>query len=73
MANIGSIVSLLFMAKYVMVEINSRLLREQCLNFLVKQYYPEIQLFKSKKNLFRCVREIKYKNMKINVKKFEEF
>lgn len=42
LAQIGSIVSLLFMIKYIIIQINHWSLRKETLNFFIQQYYPEI-------------------------------
>lgn len=40
LAEIGSIVSILFMIKYLMKEVNMWSLKNKILDFLIKIYYP---------------------------------
>ncbi|CAD8145859.1 unnamed protein product [Paramecium octaurelia] len=73
LANIGSIVEVLFLIEYVIYKINEdcliRCMQDQILSF----YYPELRSIKLKKNWFGLITKCSLYSQDINPKSYSEF
>ncbi|CAD8145189.1 unnamed protein product [Paramecium pentaurelia] len=73
LANIGSIVSVLFMIKYLIIVINQYFLNQTIINQLIELYYPEYKHITIQKNWKRQIKQVKYQNNQIDLKEFISF
>ncbi|CAD8146089.1 unnamed protein product [Paramecium octaurelia] len=73
LANIGSIVSVLFMIKYLIIIINQYFLNNQIIKQLIELYYPEYKHITIQKNWKRQIKLVKYQNNQVDLKEFQSF
>ncbi|CAD8076202.1 unnamed protein product [Paramecium sonneborni] len=73
LANIGSIVSVLFMIKYLIIIANQYFLNQQIINQLIELYYPEFKHIFIQKNWKRQIKLVKYQNNQIDLEGFKSF
>ncbi|CAD8182559.1 unnamed protein product [Paramecium octaurelia] len=73
LANIGSIVSVLFMARFMIFFLNDYYLNEKIINDLIAFYYPQFHQVRFKRNWRRQITQVKFRNQKIDVDKFKSF
>ncbi|CAK65579.1 unnamed protein product (macronuclear) [Paramecium tetraurelia] len=64
LANIGSIVSILFMFKYMIMYLNEFYLNQKVLEELISFYYPEFKKIEIKKNWFGKIVQVRFNQMK---------
>ncbi|CAK92389.1 unnamed protein product (macronuclear) [Paramecium tetraurelia] len=73
LANIGSIVSVLFMARFIINSMNSYFLHQQVIRDLISFYYPQFQDIKIIRNWKFQIKKVQLKNEVIDSKEFQEF
>lgn len=73
LADIGSIVSLIWFFSYITLFINERFLDEQAILSVIAMYYPEYKGLYLKKNLFGKVKAITLKGQEQDLTKFIEY
>ncbi|CAD8179054.1 unnamed protein product [Paramecium octaurelia] len=73
LANIGSIVSVLFMARILITQLNSYFLHQQVIHNLISFYYPQFQNIKIFKNWKQQIIKVQLKNEQIDPREFEHF
>lgn len=72
LAEIGSIISVLFMIKYLIVELNLFNLKTGFLDILISIYFPDMLKFEIKKNWLSKIVSVKKNGKSVDVKKFEK-
>ncbi|CAD8064390.1 unnamed protein product [Paramecium sonneborni] len=73
LANIGSIVSILFMVRHVIVFLNSYHLNEKIVHDVISFYYPQFSQLKIYKNWKRDITKVYLQNQELDLKKFIAF
>ncbi|CAK89463.1 unnamed protein product (macronuclear) [Paramecium tetraurelia] len=73
LANIGSIVSILFMIRFMIFFLNDYYLNEKIINDLIAFYYPQFHQVRFKRNWRREIIKVKFRNENIDIDKFKRF
>ncbi|CAD8172851.1 unnamed protein product [Paramecium pentaurelia] len=73
LANIGSIVSVLFMVRFIIIQLNSYFLHQQVISDLISFYYPQFQHIKIFKNWRFQIIKVQLKNEQIDIREYEQF
>ncbi|CAD8166676.1 unnamed protein product [Paramecium octaurelia] len=73
LANIGSIVSILFMLKYIIMFINEHYLNKKILNEVISYYYPEFKKIQITKNWRGRIVQVRLNQAEINVRSYMKF
>ncbi|CAK81847.1 unnamed protein product (macronuclear) [Paramecium tetraurelia] len=73
LANVGSIVSILFMIKYFIILLNQYFLDQKILNELINFYYPEFKKIRIQKNWRGNIVNASLNNIKIDTKNYRKF
>ncbi|KAM3131209.1 hypothetical protein pb186bvf_016667 [Paramecium bursaria] len=72
-AQIGSIVSVLFVIQYIMIEFNRKYMIEELLSQLILQYYPEMSQYVVKKGVFGQIQKVIHKSKQIDIQSYKIF
>ncbi|CAD8104681.1 unnamed protein product [Paramecium sonneborni] len=72
-AAIGSIISILFSVKFLITLLNLHQLRQDILDEVMRQYYPEIKQFKIIKNLFGKITQVRFKGLPVEISSYVGF
>ncbi|CAK65511.1 unnamed protein product (macronuclear) [Paramecium tetraurelia] len=73
LANIGSIVSILFMIKYFIIFLNEYFLNQKVLKEIISFYYPEFKNIQIKKNWRGRVTEASLNQIKLDINNYTKF
>ncbi|CAD8215380.1 unnamed protein product [Paramecium octaurelia] len=73
LANIGSIVSILFMLKYIIMFINQHYLNQKILNELISYYYPEFKKIQISKNWRGIIVQVRLNQFEIDARRYIKF
>ncbi|CAD8145977.1 unnamed protein product [Paramecium octaurelia] len=73
LANIGSIVSLLFMIKYIIILLNQHFLQENLIHSIIRIYYPQFKNVKIQKNWKFQINKVKIGDKFVDVNQFQSF
>ncbi|CAD8111340.1 unnamed protein product [Paramecium sonneborni] len=73
LANIGSIVSLLFMIKYIIIVLNQYSLNQKVLQELINFYYPEFKKICIKKNWRNQIIKINFNQVEVDTNEYKRF
>ncbi|CAD8074283.1 unnamed protein product [Paramecium primaurelia] len=73
LANIGSIVSVLYMVRFIIIQLNSYFLHQQVISDLISFYYPQFQNIKIFRNWRFQIIKVQLKNEQIDIREYESF
>ncbi|KAM3133425.1 hypothetical protein pb186bvf_014429 [Paramecium bursaria] len=73
LAQIGSIVSVLFMIQFIIVEINRKFMLDDIIKQILVYYYPEVEQIKIQKSCFGQIKQVVINKKLINVQSYKEF
>ncbi|CAD8158697.1 unnamed protein product [Paramecium pentaurelia] len=73
LANIGSIVSVLFMIKHVIIVLNEYYLKQKVLNEVISFYYPEFKSIMINKNWKQKITKVTLNKKNLDVKEYKQF
>ncbi|CAD8096540.1 unnamed protein product [Paramecium sonneborni] len=72
-ASIGSIISILFSVKYLILMLNLSQMRQSVLDDIMRQYYPEIRRFDIVKNCWGKIKSVKFDGLQVELSSFLSF
>ncbi|CAD8183854.1 unnamed protein product [Paramecium pentaurelia] len=72
-AAIGSIISILFSVKFIITILNLQQLKQDVLDDIMTQYYPEIKQFQIIKNWFGKIIQVKFKGLQVDISSYFQF
>ncbi|CAD8064388.1 unnamed protein product [Paramecium sonneborni] len=73
LANVGSIISVLFLFRHVILFLNSYFLNEKIIHDVISFYYPQFSQIKIYKNWKRDITKVVLHNQQLELKKYLEF
>ncbi|CAD8102834.1 unnamed protein product [Paramecium sonneborni] len=73
LANIGSIVSVLFMVRFIITQLNSYFLHVEIIRDLISFYYPQFQNIKIQRNWKFQITKVQLRSQQIDPKEFQKF
>ncbi|CAD8119152.1 unnamed protein product [Paramecium sonneborni] len=73
LANIGSIVSVLFMVRHIIVFFNSYFLNEKIINEMISYYYPQFSLIKTHKNWKQEIVNVTLQKQTLDLNEYKRF
>ncbi|CAD8145084.1 unnamed protein product [Paramecium pentaurelia] len=73
LANIGSIVSLLFMIKYIIILLNQHFLQENLIHSIIRMYYPQFKNVKIFRNWKFNINKVSIGEKYVDVNQFKVF
>ncbi|CAD8076294.1 unnamed protein product [Paramecium sonneborni] len=73
LANIGSIVSLLFMIKYIIILLNQHFLQENLIHSIIRIYYPQFKNIKILRNWKFKIQKVLIDEKNVDINQFQTF